>query len=184
MIQRICLIDGFHNLCAAQCIPIGRNDRCSWVAGTNQLYAGIQFFFFQSSRVAENDTACIFNLVVEEFTEVLLIHFALLRIDNCCKTIQCNLFFVQILYGTNDITQLADARRLNQNAVWCIGFQYLFQSCTKITNQTTADATGIHFCNGNSSILQESAIDANFSEFIFNENQLFILISFCDQLLY
>ena len=167
-IQCFRLIHCSQQLFSAQLFPVCCYDWSSGVQGTQTLYAIFQLGFCQTSGMAQNQAACMFNLIVEEFAEVLLIHLALLCIDNRCEAFQMNFCIVQVLDSTDDIAQLANARRFNQNPVWMILIQYLLQSIAEITNQTTANAARVHFCDIHASILQETAVNSDFAKFIFN----------------
>ena len=167
-IQSFGLIHCSQQLFSAQLFPVCCYDRSSGVQGTQTLYAIFQLGFCQTSGMAQNQAACMFNLIVEEFAEVLLIHLALLCIDNRREAFQMNFCIVQVLDSTDDIAQLANTRRFNQNPVWMILIQHLLQSIAEIANQTTANAAGVHFCDIHASILQETAVNSDFAKFIFN----------------
>ena len=167
-IQSFGLIHRSQQLFSAQLFPVCCYDWSSGVQGTQTLYAIFQLGFCQTSGMAQNQAACMFNLIVEEFAEVLLIHLALLCIDNRCEAFQMNFCIVQVLHRTDDIAQLANARRFNQNPVWMILIQHLLQSIAEIANQATANAAGVHFCDIHASILQETAVNSDLTKFIFN----------------
>ena len=49
---------------------------------------------------------------------------------------------------------------------------HLFQRFRKIPNQAAADTAGIHLRDIDPGFLQKSAVDADFTEFIFDQNNL------------
>ena len=167
-IQSFRLIHCSQQLFATQLFPVCCYDWSSGIQCTQTLHTIFQLGFCQTSGMAQNQAACMFNLIVEEFAEVLLIHLALLCINNRCEAFQMNFCIVQILNSTDNIAQLTNARRFNQNPVWMILIQHLLQSIAEIANQTTANAAGVHFCDIHASILQETAVNSNFAKFIFN----------------
>ena len=59
--------------------------------------------------MAEYDTACICDLIVEKLTEVLLIHLALLCIYDSSKAVELNIVSVYILNSTDNVTELTYA---------------------------------------------------------------------------
>ena len=132
------------------------------------MYTVIQLFLRQAGSVAQNQAACIGDLVVEEFAEILLIHLALLGIYHSGKAVQFHIMGMDILHSTNDIAELSDTGRLNDNPIRVILFQYLEQCLSEIAYQTTANAAGVHLCDFHTGILQKAAVNADLAKFIFN----------------
>ncbi len=66
------------------------------------------------------------NLVIEKFAEIFHIHFALVGVGDGSKAVHLHTVHLQVLYGTDDVTQLAYAGGFDQNAVRMVGLQYLF----------------------------------------------------------
>ena len=85
--------------------------------------------------MAQDDAACVCDLVVKELTEVLLIHFAFFGIHNRCEPIQFSGFDAEILHSADHIAQFADSGRLDQDAVRVILFQNLTQCLAEISDQ-------------------------------------------------
>ena len=122
------------------------------------------------------------DLVVIELAEVLHVHFALVCIGNGGEAIQRNVFHVQVLHGTDHIAQLAYARRLDQNAVRVVGLQHLMQRLAEVAHKAAADAALAHLGDFNAGVLQKAAVNGNLAELVFDEDELFALKSFGDQL--
>jgi hypothetical protein len=122
--------------------------------------------------VAQNNASCVFNLIVEEFTKILHIHLAFVCIYNGSESVQNGVatVFFDSLYRANNVAELTNARGLNQNTIRMIFVQRLFQRRAEITDQTTADATGIHFGHFNTGILHKAAVNADLTKFVFNEH--------------
>ena len=133
--------------------------------------------------MAEDKAACICYLVVEELTEVLLVHLALLCINYSCESVQLYIMCIDIAYCIYNIAELSDARRLDKDTVRLVLFKYLYQCLAEITNEAAAYTSGVHFCDLNACILQESAVNTDLSELIFDKNELLALISFIYKLL-
>ena len=109
IIERILLCHGSDKLCAGELVPFGCDNRCRRIELAQTLDSIMQLRFGQTGSMAENQAACIGNLIVEELAEVLLIHLAFLRIDNSCKAVQLDTFHVEILHSADNIAELADA---------------------------------------------------------------------------
>ena len=128
--------------------------------------------------VTQNDASGVFNLIIEKLTEIFHIHLTFVGVHYGRKAVQNRITTVILhtLHGTNNVTQLADTGGLDQNAVGMIFIQCFFQSSSKITNKAAADTSGIHLGHFNAGILHEAAVNADLTEFIFDQHQLFILI--------
>ncbi len=134
--------------------------------------------------MAHDNSACVFNLIVEKFAEVLHIHFAFAGIDNRCKRIENNFVTADILHGFNNIGKLADTGGFNYNSVGSKLLENLFESLAEVTDKTAADTAGIHLGNFNTGILEEAAVNTDFTEFVFDENKLFTIVAVGDKLFY
>ena len=132
--------------------------------------------------VREHNTTGIFNLIVEELTEIAHIHFAFVHVRNGCKTIEHRAVSSSVLHRADDIRKLSDTRRLNKNTVGTVLLKHFFESFPKISNQRTANTTAVHFGHLNACILHKSAVDADLSKFILNQYELFTRIGFLQQL--
>ena len=75
-----------------------------------------------------------------------------------------------LFHGTDDIGQLAYTGRFDDNPVGMVLIYDLGQSLAEITHQTAADAAGVHFGNIDTRVLEETAIDADLTKFIFDKN--------------
>ncbi len=182
ILQGCTTVDGCQNLFACENIPICCYQSRIRIFLPDALYCITQLFRRQSGCMAENDTACMLNLVIEKLAEVFLIHLALFGINHRYIAFQFYIFCIDILHSTDDIAEFAHTRRFNQNPIRRIGFQHLLQCRTKVTHQTTADTAAVHFRYRNSGILQKSSVNTNFTELIFNQNQLFSCVSLSNQL--
>ena len=119
-----------------------------------------------------------FNLVIIKLTKVFHIDLYLCAIHNSNGIAQCNLLIGNLFHCRNDIRQLTNAGGLNDNSVGIVFPDYFGQCLAKISHKRTANTAGIHLGNVDARILQKTAVNANFTEFIFDKNQLFSLIGF------
>ena len=125
----------------------------------------------------------MFHLVIKELAEILHIDFRFLRIDDGCKTVQLYIRKIEIFDGLNDVAELADTGWLDQNTVRMELLYDLFQRLAEITDQTAADAAGVHFIDLHAGILEETAVNADLAELVFNQHDLLTLVRLLDQLL-
>ena len=132
--------------------------------------------------MAENQTACVCYLIVEEFSEILLVHLAFLCVNDCCEAVKNNVMGVDILNGTDNIAELSHAGRLDKDTVGSIIGKNLFQSLSEISDKTAANTAGVHFSNFDSGILKKTAVNADIAEFVFDKDKLFALVALRNQL--
>ncbi len=183
VIERVFLCHGGDQLCAGQLVPFGRDDRRGGVQLPQTLYGIMQLRFGLAGRVAQDQAACVGDLVVEELAEVLLIHLAFFRIDDRGEAVQLNVLHVQILHCADDVAQLADARRLNEDAVRVVFFEHLLKCLAEVSDEAAADTAGVHLVDPDACFLEETAVNADLPEFVFDQHELFALIAVLDELL-
>ena len=182
LFKGILVLHRLENLCAGELIPRGGNDGGVLVVLAQQSDAGFKLFGLDTVRAAQNDGVCVLDLVVIELAEVLHVHFALVCIGNGGEAIQRNVLHVQVLHGTDYIAQLAYAGRLDQNAVRVVGLQHLTQRLAEVAHKAAANAALAHLGDFNAGVLQKAAVNGNLAELVFDEDELFALKSFGDQL--
>ena len=160
--------DGF----AADLIPRGGDDACLGVVLTQQRDDGLQLLLAHALRAAEQDGAGVFNLVEEEFAEVLDIHAALARIRDGHKAAHLGFrdILLHALDGADDVGELADAARLDEDAIRMILVDNLTERLAEVAHQRAADAAGVHLRHLNTGFLHEAAVDTDFAELVFNED--------------
>ena len=182
VVECIFLRHSVNKLLSCKLIPIGSNDRRSRIKLLQAMNALSKLFFGKSACMAENKTACVCYLIVEKFTEILLIHLALLCVNNSGEAVKNDIVSVDILNGTDNVAELSNAGRLDKNTVGSIIGKNLFKSLSEISDKAAADTAGIHFSYLNSGILKKSAVNADITEFVFDKHKLFALISLRNEL--
>ena len=150
---------------------------------TNQSNTCIQFVLGNGIGTGENDGRCCFNLIVIELTKVLHINLDLACIHHGNGIAQCNFFTGHLLHSSNHIGQLSNTGGFNDHAVRREFCNHLLQCLAEIANQAAANAAGVHFCNVDTGILQETAVNADLAKFILNQNQFLTLVGFLNHLL-
>ena len=183
IIQRVFLRHGSNQLCAGKLVPFGCDNRCCRIELPQAFHGIVQLRFGQTGGMAENQAACVCNLIVEELAEVLLIHFAFFCIDYGREAVQLDILHMEILHGADDIAELADTGGLNQNAVRMILLQNLTERFAEIADERAADAAGIHLVDLNACLFKESAVNADLTEFVFDQHKLFAVEAVLNELL-
>ena len=77
-----------------------------------------------------------------------------------------------MLHRIADIGQLANAGRLDNDVVRVELLHNLLQRLSKVADQAAADASRIHLSDVDARILQETAVDTDLTEFIFDQDNL------------
>ena len=181
-LQRILLFHGFQHLGTGEILPGSSDDLSGFVMLTQQCHSILQLLVAHTGGTGQNDAAGMLNLIVEELTEVLHVHLALVGIGNGSKAVKHSLLHLQPLHGTDNIGQLAHTGGLNEDAIGMILLQNLTQSLAKIAHQTAANAAGVHLRDFDAGILQKTAVNADLTELVFDKHQLFPLIGFLNEL--
>ena len=119
-------------------------------------------------RAGKDDGAGVFHLIVEEFAEVLHIHFALVGIHHGGEAVERKVVGIHALYGADHVAQLTYAGGLDEDAVRCELGEHLLECIRKIAHKAAADAARVHFGDLHAGILQEPAVHRDLTEFIFN----------------
>ena len=113
-----------------------RDDLCLRIDLPHDLHCGIDLLLGCNIGSREYDGTCIENLVVKELAEVLRVELRLLCIHDRHRRIQLDIEVSRNrLHRTDDVRQLADARRLDDDAIRMIGLHDLLQGLLEITNQ-------------------------------------------------
>ena len=177
------LLHGLHQLLAGELRPRRRDDHGVLVVLADHGDALVELFFLHAVSAAEDDGVGRLDLVVVELAEVLHIHLALRRIRHSHKVAQLHVVRRDLAHGADDVRQLADARRLDQDTVRRVFGDDLFERAAEIADQRAADAAGVHLRDLDPGLLQKAAVDADLAEFILDQDQLLAVVGFLDHFL-
>ena len=177
------LLHRLHQLLTGQLIPRGGDKHGVGVVVAEELDALVELLFIYILRARENDGVGGFNLVVVELAEVLHIHLALRGVGNGDEVAEGHIVGRDLAHGADDVGELADTRRLDEDAVGVILGDDLFERSSEIAHQRAADAAGVHLGDVDAGFLQETAVDADFTELIFDQNELLPVVRFLDHFL-
>ena len=179
------LFDGGEDHLAVQLVPGSGDDSGFGILLLQHMNGSFQLFLTQLLGAGEDDGAGGFDLVVIELAEVLHIDLDLGSVSHGDEAVQNHIvgFGGGFLNGNNHIGQLAHAGGFDQDAVGVELLLNVLQSLVEVTHQRAADAAGRHFGDLHAGFLQEAAVDADLTELVFNQNQLFVGESLGQQLL-
>ena len=160
---------GGEQLLAGQVLPRGGDDAGVLIQAAQHGNGLVEALLRALSRAGQQD-----GLILEKLTEVLEIHLSLERVNNGYKAVQLNLE-VRVLYRSDNIRQLADAGRLDQDAVRMVLVHNIVQRLAEVANQRAADAACVHLVYNNAGILEETAVNADLTELVLDQNNLLTL---------
>ena len=169
-------------LLAVKLTPRGGYDGCGCIMLTQKRNCLVKLRLRNRIGVREHDASGVLDLIVEEFAEVLHIHFALFHVDDRGKSVELHSLRRNVLHCTDDIRKLANARGLDEDTVGMIGCENLLERLAEIANERAADASAVHFGDLNACVLHKAAVDANLAEFVFNQHEFFARISLSEKL--
>ena len=161
------------DLCAGQDGPVGGDDGGGGVLLSQQGNGGSNLLLTGVAGAAQDDAGRMADLVVIELTEVLHIHLDLVHVGDGDKAVQDDgQILGDALDGAGHVGQLADARRLNEDAVRVVGLDDLLQCLAEIADQAAADAAGVQLIDLNAGLAHEAAVDADLAEFVLDQDNL------------
>ena len=174
---------GLQDLLTGQVIPCGGHDGGGGVLFAQHCHGSGDLFLAGGLGAAEQDAACVADLVIVELAEVLHIHLDLVHIGHGDKAVQLHVQMLRhALHGAGHIAQLAHARGLDDDAVGVVLLHHLLQSGAEITHQRAADAAGVQLVDLNAAFLQKAAVNANLAELVLDQHHLLACKGLGDQL--
>ena len=181
--QRRLSLQSRNQLLAGEIHPGSCDDGSFLIVLPKHFNGSVQLCLGDGVGSGQDDGGGGFNLVVVKLTKVLHIDFHLAGIRHSNGIAKRNLLIGNLLYRADHIGQLSHAGWLNNHPIGVILLNHPVQRPAKITHQAAADTAGVHLRNIDARILQEAAVDADFSELVLDQNQLLPLIGFRDHFL-
>ena len=175
---------GLQDLLTGQVIPCGGHDGGGGVLFPQHCHGSGDLFLAGGLGAAEQDAACVADLVIVELAEVLHIHLDLVHIGHGDKAVQLHIQMLgHALHGAGHIAQLAHAGGLDDDAVGVVLLHHLLQSGAEIAHQRAADAAGVQLIDLDAGLLQKAAVDADLAELVLDEHDLLACKGLFDELL-
>ena len=165
----------------AQFFPRGSHHNGIRIVFAEKCNAFGNFGIAHAPGATENDGPCMFDLVVEKFAEVFHIHPAFFGIYHYRIAGKFRVFESGAFHCPDYVAQLPDSGRFDQNAVGMVFFLYPAQSQPEISDQTATDTARIHLRDLNTRLFQETAVNPDLAEFVFNQDQFFSAVSVGNQ---
>ena len=165
---------GGEQLLAGQVLPRGGDDAGVLIQAAQHGNGLVEALLRALSRAGQQDGTGMRHLILEKLTEVLEVHFCLERVNNGYKAVQLNLE-VSVLYRSDNVRQLADAGRLDQDAVRMVLVHNIVQRLAEVANQRAADTACVHLVYNNAGILEKAAVNADLTELVLDQNNLLTL---------
>ena len=135
-----------------------------------------ELLLFDIPGTAQHDGIGIFDLILKEFPEVLSVLFGLLGIHYGDAGVQPDIRMLgHTLHGLFHVGEFAHAGGLDQNALGMELLHHLDQRVPEISHERAADAAGIHLGDLHTGLSQEAAVDADLTEFVFDQYDLMTL---------
>ena len=176
-------LHGLENLRAGDLIPRGGDDRGGGVLLAQHGDAAVELGLTQPVGAGEDDRARVLDLIVEELAEVLHVDAALVRVDDGGEAVELQFVRLDTLHSADDVGELADAGGLDEDAVGAELLEHLLEGLLKVADEAAADAAGIHLVDRDARVLQETAVDGDLAELVFDEDDLLAGIRLGDELL-
>ena len=178
------LFDGGEDGLAVQLVPRSRQNGGVGVLLAQHRGGSLELFLRELLRAGKNDRAGGLDLVVVELTEVLHIDLDLAGVGHGDIAVELELGALvhRALHGNDDVRELADAARLNEDAVGGELRHDLFERLVEVTDEGAADAARGHLGDLDAGLLQKAAVDVDLAEFVLDQHELFAAVGFRDQL--
>ena len=178
----VLLLHSGENCLAVKGVPRGSDDSRLGVMLAQKCYRLFKLFLVHTRRAAENDSARICDLVTVELAEIFKIYAALGGVGDGGEAVQHNLLGDNTLHGVDHVGELANARRLNEDAVGMEFVKHLAKGLGEVAYKATADASAVHFGDLDARLAEKSAVDADLTELVFNKNHLLAHVGLGEEL--
>ena len=178
-------LHGGEDLRPGELVPGGGEDGGLGVLLPQQSDGSVQLVLVDLLSAGQDDGAGVLHLVVEELAEVLHIHLGLGGVHHGDKAVQMQVGALGLdpLHGGHHVGQLAHPGGLDDNAGGGVVGQHLLQGRAEVAYQGAADAARVHLGNLHPGVLEKAAVNADFTEFVLNEDDFFPLKALIQQLL-
>ena len=177
------LLHGGHQLLAGELVPRGRDEHGVGVVVADELDALVELLLRNILRAREDDRVGGFDLVIVEFAEVLHIHLALRRVGHGHKVSERHIVGCDLAHRANHVRELADAGRLDQDAVGRVLGDDLLECSSEIAHERAADAAGVHLGDIDARLLQKASVNADLAELVLDQDELLAVVGFLNHLL-
>ena len=180
--ERCLALHGIDHLLTGQFFPGRGNDGSNLIQLTDQFHSFIQLGRSDTAGTGKDDGGSGLDLVVVELAEILAVYLDLVGVRHSHSIAERHFCIGDLVDSGDHIRQLTNTGGFDDDPVGMIFSNHLLQSLAEIAHKAAADTAGVHFGNVDAGFLQETAIDADLTELIFNEHQFLALIALSDHL--
>ena len=170
------------DILAVKTVPRCGDDGSFRVLLPEKGYALGNFMLLCALGVGEDYSGGGGYLVVVELAKVLHIHFALVDVGNRCVGVEDGVGDARVLYGADNVGELAYSRGLDNYALGLVLLQHLDKRLGEIANEGATDAARIHLGYLDARIGEKSAVNAYLTEFVLNEDYALAGVGFLNKL--
>ena len=164
---------GLEDLLTGQGVPGGGHDGGGGVLLPQHGHGSSDLLLGSVLGTAQDDAACMADLVVVELTEVLHIHLDLVHVGHGDKAVQLHIqMFGHAFHSAGHVGELAHAGGLDHDAVGVVLLHHLLQGGAEVAHQRAADAAGVQLVDLDAAFLQKAAVNADLAELVLNQNDL------------
>ena len=164
---------GLQDLLTGQLVPCGGHDGSGGVLLAQHGDRSGDLLFAGGLGAAEQDAACVADLVVVELAEVLHIHLHLVHIGHGDKAVQLHIQMLgYAFHSAGHIGELAHAGGLDDDAVGVVLLHHLLQGGAEVAHQRAADAAGVQLVDLDAAFLQKAAVNADLAELVLDQHHL------------
>ena len=164
---------GLQDLLTGQFVPCGGHDGSGGVLLAQHGDRSGDLLFAGGLGAAEQDAACVADLVVVELAEVLHIHLHLVHIGHGDKAVQLHIQMLgHAFHSAGHIGELAHAGGLDDDAVGVVLLHHLLQGGAEVAHQRAADAAGVQLVDLDAAFLQKAAVNADLAELVLDQHHL------------
>ena len=171
----VALLHGSEKLGAGELIPGSSDDGSIHIIAAQKSHGSGKLVLSGLLGTAENDGSGMGDLILVELAEVLEINLALggVRHGDGTDKLHFGDLSHHVLHGFHHVRKLAHTGGLDDDTVGMELSHDLLQRFAKVAHQRAADAAGVHLGNLDAGLFEETAVDTDLTEFIFNEDDLF-----------
>ena len=166
----------FQNRIAGQLIPWRCDDSGLVIQFMNDIEILLDSVIIAELGAGQDDAGSRGNLIIEELTEVLVVDRTALGIHDGAAAVDFQAF--NAVDNAQDVRQLANTRRLNDDAIRIVLLQNLLQCLLEITLQGAADTAAVDFIDNDAGLLEEPAIDTDLTKLILDKDDFLSLQRF------
>ena len=173
---------GLEDLLTGQGVPGGGHDGGGGVLLPQHGHGSSDLLLGGVLGTAQDDAACMADLVVVELTEVLHIHLDLVHVGHGDKAVQLHIQMLgHAFHSAGHIGELAHAGGLDDDAVGVVLLHHLLQGGAEIAHQRAADAAGVQLVDLDAGLLEEAAVNADLAELVLDQHHFLACKGLLDQ---